>query len=207
MNYFKNIGFEDELSELIYNNSIHSTYQVGDLITSDEPYINHIGFIYNGISKVCYENHKSSLLLYHLCSENDPIINMMEIGNIISSRINIFCLKESKLFWVSYENILEWEKLFFSLKTAINNSNESNIQNLIVMIRNLNFKSIKTRIYDYLLTRSIVCKRRDLEITFNEISYDLNVSSAAVSRNIKKLESEKKIIRKLNSILLVSDMS
>ena len=204
MNSFKSIGFEDKLSELIYNNSIHTTHQVGNLITSDELFTNHIGFICNGLLKVCYENDNSSLLLYHLCNENDPIINMIDINKIIPSQINIICLKECKLYWVSYENILKWEKLFFSLKLVMNNSNESNIQHLLVTIRNLNFKSLESRIYDYLLTRSITYKKYDLEITYNEISYDLNISVAAVSRNIKKLEKENKVVRKLNSILLVS---
>ncbi len=197
------LNFEEKLSTLIKSHAITKKYLPGDIILSKNMTLNKTAFIISGLLKVHLEQNYSSLLLYHISPKNNSILTLMNMTNDTSIPVSITAIEESTLLWVPDSKISEWDSQYLSLKKLIIYSCEYNIGQMISTTRNLMIHSLKERLYNYLRTKASIYNLQDLKISRTEIAIDLNTSKATISRAIKRLENENKIIGKPRSITLI----
>jgi len=73
---------------------------------------------------------------------------------------------------------------------------------MVESIDSLAFMKLEQRMYKYLTDKVKITKDNILDITHLEIATDLNTSRVVVSRLLKQLENEGKIIMRRNRIII-----
>lgn len=194
--------FEEDLCDYILSNSLRKTYSIGEVIISQGILNSQTGIILSGLLKV-HSDEDNSLLLYHIYPTYNPIINLMNMTNKTRTHFSITTLEKSTILWISNSKILELENRFKSFKKAIISSNELTINSLMNIYTDLIVMTTKERLLNYLKVKAMVYKSKTLSISRIEIASDLNLSISTISRTIKQLDANNKIIRKPNSIVLI----
>lgn len=198
------INCEESTARLIQSYAIKKKYISGDPILLKDVPINHSAIVIEGVLKAHLDQDDSSLLLYHISPENNPVIALMNMTENQASPISITAIENSTLLWIPNSKIAEWQSLFLSLKTAIINSSEYNIRNMFSRLKNLLVDSLENRLFYYLENKSDIYQRKEIHISRSEISSDLKTPQASISRAIKSLENQHKIIGKPRSIQLIA---
>ncbi|OEK07542.1 hypothetical protein A8C32_17245 [Flavivirga aquatica] len=195
------LEFEEDLRNLILANASKKSYSIGEVIVSQGILSNHTGIILSGLLKVHLEGN-NSLLLHHIYPNFNTVINLMNMINKIPAHFSITTLEKSTLLWVPNSKILELADRFTSLKKAMIRSGERNIENLIIIFRDLILNTTEERLLNYLKVKAMIYKNKKISISRSEMALDLNLSISTITRTIKQLDFNKKIIRKSNSIIL-----
>ncbi|MCF2873505.1 MULTISPECIES: Crp/Fnr family transcriptional regulator [unclassified Tenacibaculum] len=197
------INCKESTVRLIQSTAIKKKYITGDPILLKDVPINHSAIIIKGVLKAHLDQDDSSLLLYHISPKNNPLIVLMNMTENQASPISITAIEDSTLLWVPNDKVAEWESNCLSFKKAIINSSEHNISTMVYRLQNLLTHSLENRLFYYLKNKSNIYEQKDIRISRAEISSDLKTPKASISRAIKRLENQHKIIGKPRSIQLV----
>jgi len=193
----------ESTAKLIQSYAVQKKYLVGDPILLKDVPINHSAIIIKGLLKAHLDQDDSSLLLYHISPKNNPVIALMNMTEIQAAPISITAIENSTLLWIPNKKIAEWQSLSLPFKKAIINSSEHNISTMLYRLKNLLTHSLENRLFYYLKNKSNIYQQEDIHISRAEISSDLKTPLASISRAIRRLESQHKIISKPRSIQLV----
>ncbi|WP_299161277.1 Crp/Fnr family transcriptional regulator [uncultured Tenacibaculum sp.] len=197
------INCKESTARLIRSNAIKKKYTIGDPILLKDVPINHSAIIIKGVLKAHLDQDNSSLLLYHISPKKNPLIALMNMTENQASPISITAIENSTLLWVPNDKISEWQSCCLSFKKAIINSSEHNISTMVYRLQNLLTDSLENRLFYYLKNKSNIYEQKDIRISRSEISSDLKTPQSSISRAIKRLENQHKIIGKPRSIQLV----
>ncbi len=196
------LNSNSELLGLVKKKGIEKYYGPGDVIISKGDIKYQTAFILEGLVKITLGKENNSLLLYHLNAENNSIISFMNIYNNTPIQIAVTTIKQSRLLWVSNTDVLNMALLYPDLKKMIVDSYYYNHEQLVLITKNIISKSLDNRIFDYLMTKSSLYNSQKITISRLEMASDLHVSKEAISRSLKKLETQGKIKRSKNLIHL-----
>lgn len=197
------INCKESTAKLILAHAIKKKYLKGDPILLKDASINSTGIIVKGLLKAHLDDDDNSLLLYHISPLNNPMIAIMNMTEVYTAPISITAVENSTLLWLPNNIIAEWQCKYLSLKKAIINSSEYNINAMVNSVKNLSVQSLENRLFDYLKDKSYLSKEKDIRISRTEISLDLKTPISSISRALKRLEHQHKIIGKPRSIQLV----
>lgn len=193
----------ESTAKLIRSYAVQKKYLVGDPILLKDVPINTTAIIIDGMLKAHLDQDNSSLLLYHISPNNNPVIALMNMTESHAAPISITAIENSTLLWIPNNKIAEWQGLSLSFKKIIINSSEYNINTMLNRLKNLLTHSLENRLFYYLKNKSTVYQQEDIYISRAEISSDLKTPLASISRAIRRLENRHKIISKPRSIQLV----
>ncbi|WP_272150086.1 Crp/Fnr family transcriptional regulator [Tenacibaculum aiptasiae] len=197
------INCKESTVRLIQSTAIKKKYITGDPILLKDVPIDHSAIIIKGVLKAHLDQDDSSLLLYHISPKNNPLIVLMNMTENQASPISITAIEDSTLLWIPNDKVSEWQSSCLSFKKAIINSSEHNISTMVYRLQNLLTHSLENRLFYYLKNKSNIYEEKDIRISRAEISSDLKTPKASISRAIKRLENQHKIIGKPRSIQLV----
>ncbi|PKH52336.1 hypothetical protein CXF68_17265 [Tenacibaculum sp. Bg11-29] len=193
----------ESTAKLIRSYAVQKKYLVGDPILLKDVPINTTAIIIDGVLKAHLDQDNSSLLLYHISPNNNPVIALMNMTESHAAPISITAIENSTLLWIPNNKIAEWQGLSLSFKKIIINSSEYNINTMLNRLKNLLTHSLENRLFYYLKNKSTIYQQEDIHISRAEISSDLKTPLASISRAIRRLENRHKIISKPRSIQLV----
>ena len=74
---------------------------------------------------------------------------------------------------------------------------------MLETIDTLAFMNMDQRLLRYLQDKAKINQSEELQVTHQQIAYDLNTSRVVISRLLKKLELENKIVLKRNHIVVL----
>lgn len=101
---------------------------------------------------------------------------------------------------VTIEDFTAWFSKYPSWRNFILNSYDLRLKEMLTAIDNLAFNNMDGRILSYLKDKVALNADRILTITHQQIATDLNTSRVVISRILKKLEQEDKIVLLRNEI-------
>jgi CRP/FNR family transcriptional regulator len=119
------------------------------------------------------------------------------------SKIYAVTEDKTKVILLPVEKVNAWVKQFPEMNTLFFNQYNIRYHELLETIRYLLFHKLDKRIYDYLIEKSRVKGIKKLDIRHKQIAYELGTAREVVSRIIKKLEKEGKIIQEGGIIEIV----
>lgn len=197
------INCKKSIARLIESQAIQKKYVSGDPILLKDVPINSTAIVVKGVLKAHLDQENNSLLLYHIYPEKNPFIALMNMTKTFAAPISITAIEDSTLLWIPNELIAQWQTECLSFKKSIINSSEYNISTMFSRIKNLLTHSLENRLFYYLENKSEIYKEKDIRISRSEISLDLKVPLSSISRAIKRLEEQHRVIGKPRSIQLV----
>ena len=109
-----------------------------------------------------------------------------------------------EILFVPVEKMEEWMIEFVSWRTYVLESYNGRLNEMIKAVDNIVFHSLEERLIKYLRDKVAIAKSAELTITHQGIANDLYSSRVAVSRLMKKLESNNIIQQMRNKIILLA---
>ena len=172
-------------------------YNKGEVILSQGSLKNGLIILIEGQINLYLEDESHSLLLHSYKNQHKTLIPLMNIYSQYSSKFILKASKKTSLLWISSETFLtKYNNTIIKKNILI--AYHNNYKYLTSTLEYYAIKDLKTKVYFYL--QKISLNKTNVSISIVQIAEDLNISPISVSRIMKKLSLEKKIIRKNKTI-------
>ncbi|WP_333862245.1 Crp/Fnr family transcriptional regulator [Sphingobacterium sp.] len=192
---------EPELIQEIEKNAILKTFHEGDLIIDTNQYIKSMPLLLEGAIKIVREEEdKGELLLYYLEKGQTCTMSIACCLGNKKSEIRALAEKNTTVAMIPNELVSLWMGKYPSWRNFIISSYSSRMEEMLQAIDSLAFSNMEERIINYLQAKVKLNDDRILTLTHQDIASDLNTSRVVVSRILKKLEQEDKIVLLRNEI-------
>lgn len=186
--------FEEKLLQEIAHVSVLREFQEGDVLIDFGDYIRKIPLLLNGAIKILREDFDEGELLLYFIEKGDTCAMTMAccLGNT-KSEIRAVAETNGLLIMVPVEYMEEWLGKYKSWRNFVFNSYNSRLKEMLSTIDSLAFMNMDERIISYLIDKSKIAKSKEIQVTHQDIAYDLHTSRVVVSRLLKALENKGRI--------------
>lgn len=200
--YFSEI-FEKELIDEIVNSGIFRTISSGETLIDIGDKMTHLPLILKGAVKIIREDKNGEdIALYFLERGDTCAISFVNCINNSKSMFRGIAEKETEGIFVPVSKIDEWLIKYKSWRHFIIDSYHLRLIEMVESIDSLAFMKLDDRLLKYLTDKVKIMQNNTLIITHQEIADDINTSRVVVSRLLKILENEGKLIIRRNRIII-----
>ncbi len=164
-------------------------------VVRDGQYIKAVPIITKGLIKVFTRHEDKELLLYYIRSGETCIMSFDAALKNTPSKIFATTEENSTVLLMPVEKVFDWIKKYPDLNSLFFQQYNLRYNELIYTINELIFEKMDQRIYKYLKTKSEISGENPLKISHRKIATDLGTAREVISRIMKKLEYEGKVVQ------------
>ena len=195
--------FEEELIKEIEKNGVLKNAKEGEIIMDINDYINAMPLLLEGAIKILREDKEGNeLLLYFLERGDTCALTLSCCLGQTRSEVRAVAERDTTYIMIPVTLIEEWTARFKSWRNFVFESYHSRLTEMLETIDTLAFMNMDERLFRYLQDKAKINQSEELQVTHQQVAYDLNTSRVVVSRLLKKLEMEGKIYLKRNTIVV-----
>lgn len=195
--------FEEELINEIEKNGVLKTAKEGEIIMDINDYINAMPLLLEGAIKILREDKEGNeLLLYFLERGDTCALTLSCCLGQTRSEVRAVAERNTTYIMIPVSLIEEWTARFKSWRNFVFESYHSRLTEMLETIDTLAFMNMDQRLLRYLQDKAKINQSEELQVTHQQVAYDLNTSRVVISRLLKKLEMEGKILLQRNSIMV-----
>ncbi len=192
---------EPALIEEIEAVALVKEFDAGDIIVDIGQYIRSMPLLLSGAIKIVREDEeRGEVLLYYLAQGETCTMSIACCMGNKKSEIRAQAEMPTTVAMIPNHFLNEWMVKYNSWRNFILNSYSSRMNEMLGAIDNLAFSNMEERILNYLKEKVKLTNDRILTLTHQEMASDLNSSRVVISRILKKLEHEDKIVLLRNEI-------
>ena len=192
---------EDELLEEISEAGTLKTFHENERIIDYGEYVKFLPLLLSGAIKILREDKEGDeLLLYFLESGDTCAMTLSCCLGHTRSEIRAVAEKETKLIMIPIQKMEEWTSKYKSWRNFVFDSYHSRLTEMLETIDTIAFLNMDKRLMKYLQDKAKINQNELLQVTHQEIAYDLHTSRVVISRLLKKLEIDGKIELQRNAI-------
>ncbi|HEY9169529.1 MAG TPA: Crp/Fnr family transcriptional regulator [Lutibacter sp.] len=200
--YYSQI-FEEELIDEIVELGIFRTLASGEVLIDIGDNMTHVPLILKGAVKIIREDKNGEdIALYFLEKGDTCAISFINCINKSRSMFRGIVEKETEGIFVPVNKIDDWLIKYKSWRHFIIDSYHIRLIEMVESIDSLAFMKLDDRLLKYLTDKVKIMQDNTLVITHQEIADDINTSRVVVSRLLKILENEGKLIIRRNRIII-----
>ncbi len=193
--------FEKELLEEIQKVSAIKQVPKGEIMIDLGERIKFIPLLLEGAIKVVREDDSGEeLLLYFVEFGSTCAMTLNCCLENTSSEIRAICESDTTLIMVPVAFMDDWLTKYRSWRNFIFENYQNRLSEMLKAIDALTFLKLDERLEKYIKDKSKVTKSKTLKITHLEIAMDLNSSRVVISRLLKKMENQGKVVLGRNTI-------
>lgn len=194
---------EAALQQNIVDNGRIYNYQEGEIIMDIGQYVKIVPLVLKGLIKVSREDEEGrELFLYYLRPGESCTMSFTCCMMNKKSEIRTVAEEYTTLIGVPIKFMDEWMTKYQSWKNFVMQSYDNRMMELVKTIDSIAFKKMDERLFEYLEARSKALNSKELQVTHQDIAFDLNASREAISRLLKKMEKEGMLVLGRNKINL-----
>lgn len=196
--------FEDELINEINEIGIYKEIQEGTHLIEIGGYIKAMPLLIEGAIKILREDDKGDELVLYFLEQGDTCAMTLSccIGRA-KSEIRAIAETNTKLIMIPVEKMEFWLGKYKSWQQFILQSYHNRMTELLEAIDTIAFLKMDERLFKYLKDKAMVNHNEVINVTHQDIASDLHTSRVVISRLLKKLEINGKIVLKRNSIKIL----
>jgi CRP/FNR family transcriptional regulator len=196
--------FEEDLINEIADVSVLREFKEGDILIDFGDYIKRMPLLINGAIKILREDFdEGELLLYFIEKGDTCAMTMACCMGETKSEIRAVAETDGKVVMIPVNKMEEWLGKYKSWRNYVFNSYNNRLKEMLSAIDNLAFMNMNDRLLSYLVEKVKINNSREIHNTHQEIAYDLHTSRVVISRLLKALENEGKIVLNRASIELL----
>ena len=205
MNIEKVFGYlgKDLLDELVKVSVIKEFPKDTELIREGQ-FVKVVPVVLSGVIKVMIKYEEKELLLYYIQPEESCIMSFSACLNNDKSRFFAITDEDSQVMLIPSDKISRWVPIFPTIIQLFYRQYDLRYAGMIETFSRLLFDKLDKRIFDYLAEKVAVKGKNPVKISHKEIANDLGTAREVVSRLVKKLERDKKLIQYHDSIEILS---
>jgi len=196
--------FEEELLQEINNVGVFKEVPKGSTLIEIGSYIKSMPLLVSGAIKILREDDKGDeLVLYFLERGDTCAMTLSCCIRQTKSGIRAKAETEAKLIMLPVQKMSEWMSKYKSWQNFILESYHNRLMEMLEAIDTIAFLKMDERIFKYLKDKAMVNNNDVIDVTHQNIAYDLNTSRVVVSRLLKTLENDGKIELHRNCIKII----
>lgn len=168
-------------------------------------YVKGMPLILSGAIKVLREDEKGDeLLLYYLEKGETCSMTLSCCMGITKSEVRAIAETNTVLIMIPIRKMEEWTSKYHSWRNFVFNSYHFRLNEMLNTLDSIAFSNMDERLLEYLTKKSQINSSSRLEITHQQIAFDLNSSRVVISRLLKKLENKGCIELNRNYIQIIN---
>ncbi len=196
---------EPELVDAIANVAKEVSVNEGDSIIKIGEFIKSTPLITKGLLKIVRQDDDGhEILLYYLDGGNTCVMTVTCCMKQEKSKIKAIAEIDTHLLLIPFHYMDEWMRSFRSWRNFILQTYSARFEELLLALDSVAFESLDNRLLKYLSDREQALHTREFHITHQQIAQELNSSREAVSRLLKKLETNGYISLGRNRIKIIN---
>ena len=195
--------FEEELLQEMVKFGTLKEVKSGDTIIDIGDYVKNMPLLLEGAIKILREDKDGDELLLYFLERGDTCAMTLSccLGQT-KSEIRAVAEKDTRLVMIPIEKMEEWTSRFKSWRNFVFESYHGRLTEMLDTIDTIAFLHMDERLMRYLQDKAKINRNEQIQVTHQEIAYDLHTSRVVVSRLLKKLEIDGKISLQRNSIVV-----
>jgi CRP/FNR family transcriptional regulator len=207
LDIFKSI-FEPQLIQEIQQFGILQTFKEGDLIMDYGKYVRMMPIILKGTVKVYRLDEKENeILLYYLSSNESCSMAYSCCLEAKKSEVKAVAEDNVELIAIPHVKLDDWLCTYPSWKNYIMRSFNERFIELLKSIESIAFHKLDERLIGYLKEKQRLSGSSVIKASHGLIADELATSRVVISRLLKQLENDKKIILYRNEIKLLASFA
>lgn len=196
--------FEPKLINEICQSGNLRVFKQDEVIIDIGMLITHMPLVISGSIKVMTEDEKGDeLLLYYLEMSETCAVTLNCCTRKSKSTIRAITETDCEILFVAVERMDEWMVKYKSWRTYVLESYNERLNEMVKAVDNIVFHSLEDRLRRYIKDKAWMAKSAVLNISHQDIANDLYSSRVAISRLMKKLETERFIEQHRNKVIVV----
>lgn len=201
-------GFEPSLINEINQFGVVKYFNEGDVIMDYGKYIRMMPIIVKGTIKVLrMDENGNEILLYYLSSNESCSMAYSCCMEAKKSEVKAIAEDAGELIAIPHLKLDEWLCKYPSWKNYIMRSFNERLLELLKSIESIAFHKLDERLIGYLKGKQRLSGSSVIKASHYLIADELHTSRVVVSRLLKHLENDKKIILYRNEIKLLNGFS
>ncbi len=196
--------FEPELVKEMYEFGEIKQFKEGELIMDYGRYIRMMPLILKGTIKVLrMDESGKEILLYYLSSTESCSMAYSCCMEAKKSEVRAVAEDDVEIIAIPHEKLEEWLCRYPSWKNYIMRSFNERFLELLRSIESIAFHKLDERLIAYLKEKQRLTNSSVIKASHYQIADELATSRVVISRLLKQLENDKKIILYRNEIKLL----
>jgi CRP/FNR family transcriptional regulator len=198
--------FEPQLIKEIEQFGIFQSFKEGEVIMDYGKYIRMMPIILTGTIKVLkMDEHNKEILLYYLSNNESCSMAYSCCLEAKKSEVKAIAEEDTEIIAIPHVKLDDWLCSYPSWKNYIMRSFNERFTELLKSIESIAFHKLDERLIHYLLEKKKHTGSSAIKISHFTIADELATSRVVISRLLKQLENDKKIILYRNEIKLLSN--
>ncbi|MDR5589942.1 Crp/Fnr family transcriptional regulator [Christiangramia sp. SM2212] len=196
--------FEKELIDDIVENGTLKKVAAGEKIIEIGEYVTGMPLLLKGAIKILREDSDGDELLLYFLERGDTCAMTLNccLGQT-KSEIRAVAENDTTLVMIPISKMEEWTAKYKSWRNFVFESYHTRLSEMLDTIDTIAFLNMDERLMRYLRDKVKINRNENLQVTHQEIAYDLHTSRVVVSRLLKKLEKDGKISLQRNHITVL----
>jgi CRP/FNR family transcriptional regulator len=192
-----------ELLQFIAQDAVEMDVPTDSTLLKTGNYVQSVPLVVKGLIRVSRNEDDKELLLYYIHPGEMCIMSFSACCNNSASLIEAITLEETKILLIPSVRLREWITDYPLFNFYIYEMFNKRYLDLIDTINQLIFYRMDERLYNYLKEKALVSGKNHINITHQQIATDMGTAREVISRLLKKLELEHKIITSRNQVFVI----
>jgi CRP/FNR family transcriptional regulator len=198
--------FEPELVQEILNFGTLHTFEYGDVIIDYGKTIRTMPLVLKGNIKVMLQDEEGrEILLYYISDFESCSMAYSCCMQMRASEIKAIAEDNVEIISIPHEKLDEWLCKYNSWKNYIMQSFNQRFMEMLKSMESVAFKKLDERLIAYLKEKQRIGKSSVIKASHVQIAEELGTSRVVISRLLKHLENEKKLLLYRNELKLLSN--
>lgn len=195
---------EPKLIEEIIHEGKVMTFKEGDVIIDYNKSIKFMPLIISGTVRVMRKDEEDrEILLYYLSSNESCAMAYTCCMEARKSEIKAIAEDNVELISIPHDKLDEWLIKYPSWKSYIFNSFTQRFNELLRSLQSIAFHKLDERLVSYLKNKTKISGKSSIQLSHNQIAEEMGTSRVVISRLLKQLENDKKLLLYRNEIKLL----
>lgn len=202
-----NSMFEPELAEEIIRVGRSRSALQGEIIIGYGQPIVYMPIVMQGILKVStVDEGGRELLMYYLNAADGCAMTFNCCMQEQKSEIQAVAEEDCELWMIPVEYMDKWMSQYPSWKNFVMRTMQNRFYEMLKTLDMVAFSSLDTRLLTYLKEKSANTGKTVINVSHEQIANDLASSRVVISRLLKKLENDGRVLLYRNQIKLLKDL-
>jgi CRP/FNR family transcriptional regulator len=197
--------FEKKLiEEIVEVGKIHHLKE-GDVIMDYGKPVRFMPIVLNGTLRVMRKDDEGrEIILYYLSNNESCAMAYACCMEAKRSEIKAIAEDDVELISIPHEKLDEWLIKYSSWKSYVFSSFTHRFNELLKSLESVAFHKLDERLVNYLKNKAKVSGKSSILLSHNQIAEEMGTSRVVISRLLKQLENEKKLVLYRNEIKLLT---
>lgn len=172
----------------------------GTEILREQQYVKVLPIVINGLVKVYSRFEERELLLYYIEPAQSCVMTFYAALKNTPSKVFAITEEDSRLLLIPVHHLPGWLKEYPDFNELFYNQFNLRYSELLDTIGHLLLNKMDKRLFDHLKKKSELTNSNSVKMSHNQIANELGTAREVITRVLKKLESEGKVIQQAGEI-------